>query len=257
MSWAMVGVTLAVAAGAYGYLQLQMSQAREAQLKAHEKSVGQAMVGGPFTLTDCSGKPFPSSKLHGEFSILYFGFTHCPDVCPDELEKLAEAINLVGVASCVHTLAQAPAHLHLQGLLTWPLCALTHVHSSHPHAHSSHAHAHRPHLPAINPRGSRRTSAAIMHTQPDRCKPRTVGSVLGRPLHTRSHSRRAVAFVRALVVEHACREAQGAAGVHHAQAACMQRSARGTRCSRCSSRLTQSATVRSWFGNMSESSTHA
>ena len=66
------------------------------QAKAQEKSIGTALVGGPFTLSDCNGKPFPSSKLHGEFAILYFGFTHCPDICPDELEKMAEALNRVG-----------------------------------------------------------------------------------------------------------------------------------------------------------------
>lgn len=96
MSWLMVGSTLAAATGGYAYLQWQLHKAREQQAKAQEKSVGTALVGGPFTLSDCYGKPFPSSKLHGEFAILYFGFTHCPDICPDELEKMAEALNIVG-----------------------------------------------------------------------------------------------------------------------------------------------------------------
>lgn len=96
MSWLMVGTTLAAATGGYVYLQTQLQNAREQQIKAQEKSVGQALVGGPFSLTDCNDKPFPSSRLHGEFSILYFGFTHCPDICPDELEKMAEALNLIG-----------------------------------------------------------------------------------------------------------------------------------------------------------------
>jgi protein SCO1 len=71
------------------------------QVKAQEQAVGHALVGGPFTLTDCNGKPFPSSKLHGEFAMLYFGFTHCPDICPDELEKMAEALNLIGVPTAL------------------------------------------------------------------------------------------------------------------------------------------------------------
>jgi hypothetical protein len=94
----MVGGTLGLAGGGYWYMQNKSLRERAEKAKALEASVGQAQVGGPFKLTDTNGKPFASSQLHGEFSILYFGFTHCPDICPDELEKMAAAIDAVGVA---------------------------------------------------------------------------------------------------------------------------------------------------------------
>ena len=64
-------------------------------IDAQTKSVGAAAVGGPFSLIDQDGKPFSSDQLKKEFSILYFGFTQCPDICPDELDKISEAIGLI------------------------------------------------------------------------------------------------------------------------------------------------------------------
>jgi protein SCO1/2 len=62
----------------------------------HAKVVGQADIGGPFTLTNAATKkPFSSDQLKGGYSLLYFGFCHCPDICPDELEKIASAIDMV------------------------------------------------------------------------------------------------------------------------------------------------------------------
>ena len=44
--------------------------------------------GGPFELVDGEGKPFPSSRLAGRPHAIFFGFTHCPDVCPTTLSDL-------------------------------------------------------------------------------------------------------------------------------------------------------------------------
>jgi protein SCO1/2 len=47
-------------------------------------------IGGPFTLTGSDGKPFASSRLNGRPAAIFFGFTHCPDVCPTTLARLVK-----------------------------------------------------------------------------------------------------------------------------------------------------------------------
>jgi hypothetical protein len=86
-----VGCFLAVVAVA----QNKAQQKVEGMMQRSQEVVGKAAVGGPFTLIDQDGKPFTHENLVGKFSILYFGFTHCPDICPDELEKLAEALDTI------------------------------------------------------------------------------------------------------------------------------------------------------------------
>jgi len=71
--------------------------AREEQIKGVRNlpASGKAAVGGPWTLIGPDGKPFESKALEGEFSLLYFGFCFCPDICPAELEKIAQAVDIV------------------------------------------------------------------------------------------------------------------------------------------------------------------
>jgi len=46
-------------------------------------------LGGPFTLVGGDGQPFDSRRLAGKPYAIFFGFTHCPDVCPTTLARLA------------------------------------------------------------------------------------------------------------------------------------------------------------------------
>ena len=64
-----------------------------------ERKYGKAFVGGPFSLIEAkSGKPFTQDNLVGQWNIVYFGFTNCPDVCPEELDKMTVVVNDIGVS---------------------------------------------------------------------------------------------------------------------------------------------------------------
>lgn len=55
-----------------------------------------ALVGGPFQLVDQAGKPVSEQILQGRWSVVFFGFTYCPDVCPTTLQVMAQAQERLG-----------------------------------------------------------------------------------------------------------------------------------------------------------------
>ncbi len=57
------------------------------------RSTGQALVGGPFQLTDHTGASVTEQDYAGRYMLVMFGFTHCPDICPTELQVMAGALN--------------------------------------------------------------------------------------------------------------------------------------------------------------------
>ncbi|MEO7411477.1 MAG: SCO family protein [Sphingomicrobium sp.] len=91
-------------------------------------------IGGPFLLTGSDGKPFSSERLAGKPYALFFGFTHCPDVCPTTLARLAKLRKQIGkgddafaiVLVSVDPERDTPAEMaRYAGLFGTPVIALT------------------------------------------------------------------------------------------------------------------------------------
>jgi len=55
-----------------------------------------AAVGGPFHLEDQDGKPFSDANMKGRPYLIFFGFTHCPDICPTTLFDISQLLHHLG-----------------------------------------------------------------------------------------------------------------------------------------------------------------
>ena len=60
--------------------------------RSEEPPLQGARIGGPFTLTDQDGRRATERDFAGKYRIMYFGFTHCPDVCPTDLAVIGQAL---------------------------------------------------------------------------------------------------------------------------------------------------------------------
>jgi protein SCO1/2 len=55
-----------------------------------------AAIGGPFQLLDQSGATVTADRLQGKPTLLFFGYTHCPDICPTTLFDVSEVLKAMG-----------------------------------------------------------------------------------------------------------------------------------------------------------------
>ena len=69
-------------------------------------SYGKPALGGPFELVNQRGEPVTDASYQGEYLLLYFGFTYCPDICPSELVKMGKVVEQLGT---IDIPAHAPA----------------------------------------------------------------------------------------------------------------------------------------------------
>ncbi|KXT13746.1 hypothetical protein AC579_10082 [Pseudocercospora musae] len=94
-SWQAGFLFLLAGAGLTVYFRYEKARMARARIAEANKGIGKPLVGGPFQLTDMNGKEFTEQNLKGKYSLVYFGFTHCPDICPEELDKMAGMIDQV------------------------------------------------------------------------------------------------------------------------------------------------------------------
>ena len=59
-------------------------------------SIPTAQIGGPFRLVDQNGAQFSDQDLKGKTFLVFFGFTHCPEVCPTALFEMSEILRKLG-----------------------------------------------------------------------------------------------------------------------------------------------------------------
>lgn len=61
-----------------------------------ETASGKALIGGPFSLVNGQGERVTEKDFAGKPMLVFFGFTHCPDVCPAGLQVIAAALDKLG-----------------------------------------------------------------------------------------------------------------------------------------------------------------
>ncbi len=63
------------------------------------ETTGRALIGGPFRLVDQFGRERSDDEFRGRQLLVFFGYTHCPDICPTGLATLSAALDLLGGAA--------------------------------------------------------------------------------------------------------------------------------------------------------------
>ncbi|KAK5991279.1 Protein SCO1 [Cladobotryum mycophilum] len=94
-SWKAAILFVVTCGGLVWYFEYEKGRMQRKRVAEATKGVGRPKVGGAFELVDQDGKPFTSAMMKGKHSLVYFGFTRCPDICPEELDKMASMLDIV------------------------------------------------------------------------------------------------------------------------------------------------------------------
>ncbi|KAF9091954.1 Cu-binding protein [Mortierella sp. GBA35] len=100
LNWKTFAVFSTTGAGLLYYFReekkrVEEARAEEARLAKESATYGKPKIGGPFSLIDQNGIRTTSDDFQGRYMLIYFGFTNCPDICPEELDKMAEVLDTV------------------------------------------------------------------------------------------------------------------------------------------------------------------
>ncbi|CRG98056.1 Cg3 protein, putative [Plasmodium gallinaceum] len=71
----------------YLYILQDQKKRRNNVSKTSVQNIGKPLIGGDFTLVNQNGEIITNKSFKNKYCLIYFGFTYCPDICPQELEK--------------------------------------------------------------------------------------------------------------------------------------------------------------------------
>jgi protein SCO1/2 len=91
VTWASLAVCMAVGTGLVTYYQSEKERRQtQVTMGSQTKTIGKAAIGGPWSLFNTNGRLVTDTDYRGKFQFVYFGFTRCPDICPNELVKIGK-----------------------------------------------------------------------------------------------------------------------------------------------------------------------
>ncbi|XP_037664405.1 protein SCO1 homolog, mitochondrial [Choloepus didactylus] len=93
VSWKSLALTFAVGGALLAGMKYFKKEKAEKLEKERQRSLGKPLLGGLFSLTTHIGEPKTDKDYLGQWVLIYFGFTHCPDICPEELEKMIQVVD--------------------------------------------------------------------------------------------------------------------------------------------------------------------
>ena len=89
-------VAIGVVMGAAAAIAVFPDARRRLLPSAAQTVSGKALIGGPFSLTDSSGKHITDKDFRGRDMLVFFGFTSCPDICPASLQLMSTVLDKLG-----------------------------------------------------------------------------------------------------------------------------------------------------------------
>jgi protein SCO1/2 len=106
---ALVAAGCGAAAVSPSLTRVMVAAVTEAPLGVRDTAYSPTRPAPPLHLTDQDGRPFDLASIRGRPAFAYFGYTHCPDVCPASLAELRAAIKASGVDATVVFVTVDPA----------------------------------------------------------------------------------------------------------------------------------------------------